>query len=140
MPTRVKPGYGKRYLERATQSRDSYLDGVRSPRRPWAKATRDAADAWKSGVIAAANDGRYAAGVTADAETRWEDHAVNVGADRFVQGVQLAEDRYTQGVQPYLDVIEKLDLPKRYAAGDSRNIERVRAVTEALHKKKTGKS
>lgn len=136
---RVKPGGAERWLSNASQARGSYLDGVRNPRRPWAEATKAARDTWKQGVMQAANEGRFEKGITTNAAEKWAENAVQLGGDRFVQGVQLAQTAYAEGVAPYLQEIERINLPTRYPAGDPRNIERVKAVSTALHNKKVGK-
>ena len=48
-------------------------------------------------------------------------------------------DEYAKGFAPYHDVIEKTELPPRYAKGDERNYERVKAIGQALHKAKLAK-
>ena len=136
---RVKPGGSKRWLDNASQARGSYLDGIANPRRPWAEATKNASETWKQGVLQAANDKRFEKGISNSAAQKWQENAQAVGGDRFVQGVQLAQSAYEEGVAPYLQEIERVQLPTRYPAGDPRNIERVKAISTALHNKKIGK-
>ena len=69
---------------------------------------------------------------------KWKSKAIQVGKQRFVQGVQGAEALYASGVAPFLSTIEATTLPPRFPKGDPRNLERVKAITIALRKKKTG--
>ena len=44
----------------------------------------------------------------------------------------MAEPKYAAGFAPYRDAIERVTLPPRYARRDPRNLERVKAVVNAL--------
>lgn len=115
-----------------------YQAGVQAPRRPWAASTIAAKSAYAEGVTKAIAAGRFEKGVTAAGDSRWQEGALTKGVQRWGPGVQLAESRYAEGYAPAHRVLSQLTLPPRYARRDPRNLERVRAVVEALSKLKGG--
>lgn len=135
---RVRPGGAQRWRTNAGAATEAYTTGVQNPRRDWAQATKDAEDTWAAGVADAAANKRFGKGVQKAGSDKWQQGATGLGASRFAQGVQAAQEKYANAVQPYLDVIEATTLPARYPKGDPRNLERVKAITVALRKKKTG--
>jgi len=135
---RVRPGGAQRWRNNAGAATEAYTTGVQNPRRDWAQATKEAEDNWATAVADAAANKRFGKGVQRAGSDKWLQGAQGLGASRFSQGVQASEDKYQAAVQPYLDVIEATTLPARYPKGDPRNIERVKAITTALRKKKTG--
>lgn len=122
----------------AAQRTEDYQMGVAAPRVPWAAAAKAAEDRYKAGVTEAANRGAFGKGVTAAGDARWQSKATAKGPTRFAEGVQLSGADYAAGVQPYLDAIAATTLPPRYPKGDPRNVERVRVMSAALRKRKTG--
>jgi len=120
------------------QRQQDYTLGVQNPRTPWAAASKAAEDRFKAGVAEAAQRGAYGKGVTAAGDQKWQQKSMAKGSSRFAEGVALSAPDYQAGVQPYLDVIAATQLPPRYAKGDPRNLERTKAITVALRKRKTG--
>ncbi len=113
-----------------------YAAGVANPKVDWEAATKAAAANYKTAVIAAANAGRFEKGVAKSGTAKWQARAIKVGPNRFAEGVADAGPAYQDGFDPYRNVIAGLTLPPRGPTGDPRNIDRVKMVAEALHKKK----
>ena len=113
-----------------------YEQGVRNPKRSWATATSAAEGSYKDAVVKAANEGRFGKGVKAAGDEAWSKGATEKGTQRWGPGVQIAEGNFSQGFAPYASVISALTLPPRYPKGDPRNIQRVAAMADALHKAK----
>lgn len=125
-----------KWVSRTQQAVPEYEDGVRNPRRDWQQATEAAAPVQAAAVQAAIRDGRYQKGVRKAGSGKWQSNTLAKGAQRFAQGVQAGESEYEKGVAPYLDVIEKTQLPPRGPKGDPNNINRVIAINKALHEAK----
>lgn len=115
-----------------------YTEGIQNPRRDWAAASAAAEDSYKNGVITAANAGRYGKGVRAAGTDKWRERSISKGPQRFSEGVQLGQADYQAGFEPFAAVIRATSLPPRFPKGDPRNIERVRVMAAALHKKRVG--
>lgn len=115
-----------------------YEAGVKDPKKDWATETKAAEGAYEEGVTKAMRDKRFGKGVSKAGTDKWKEGAVTKGVARFGPGVAVAAGKYEEGFKPYRDVIEKTVLPKRYAKGDPRNFERVKAMGMALHKAKVG--
>lgn len=113
-----------------------YARGVANPIRDWATETRAAEEAYKAAVIKAANEGRFGKGVAKAGTAKWQERATTVGPARFAEGVRDAGPAYAEGFGPFRDTIANLTLPPRGPTGDPRNIDRVKVIAEALHKKK----
>lgn len=120
------------------QRSEDYRQGVMNPRVSWSSATAAASDRYKAGIQEAIQQDRFAKGVKAAGDTRWQERAVNIGPQRFSEGVATSESRYEAGFAPYADVIAATTLPPRFAKGDPRNLDRVRVMSQALRKKKVG--
>lgn len=114
----------------------AYTDGVTSPRTPWAAAAAAADQARKDGLAAADSRNAFVNGVNAAGDAKWKRNATTLGPSRFASGVANAQADYQSGFAPYHAVISGVTLPPRGAKGSPSNIDRVRAITEALHQAK----
>jgi len=117
-----------------------YEAGVQQPRKDWARQTAAASDAWKSGVQAAIASNAFSKGVTRVGTAAWQEGAVQKGVPRWGPGVQVAESKYERGFAPFRDAIERVALPPRFARRDPRNLDRVKAVVDALVKAKAAQT
>jgi len=128
-----------KWSRRAGQASKDYSDGVKSPKKDWAQATADAADAQAAGIQAAIAAGSFEKGVAAAGTAKWARKAQTVGAQRYGPGVAAAKADYATGFAPFAQVIEGITLPPRGAKGDPRNYDNVRIIGEALHEAKVSK-
>lgn len=127
----IEQSSGK-WVRRATVAGPDYTAGIQSPRTPWMAATVAADPNYRSGVTAAANAGRYAAGARAAGDQKWQSKAIQKGPGRFAEGVALAENDWQAGFAPYHQAIAALSLPARGPRRSPQNLQRVSAVTTAL--------
>ena len=118
------------------QRQADYEAGVKSPLKSWASGAEKAKDSWAGGVQQAISDDRFAKGVRRAGDAKWSRKTVEVGVGRWGPGVRAAGQDFAEGFGPYQGVIAALTLPPRYAKGDPRNIDRVAAIADALHRKK----
>ncbi|MFQ5591971.1 MAG: hypothetical protein ACE5HE_12465 [Phycisphaerae bacterium] len=117
-----------------------YENGVREPRTDWKNATVAAKEAWKGGIEQAIRNGTFAKGVERAGTTKWQDGALTKGVTRWGPGVALGQDAYQTGFAPFRDAISRVVLPARFPRRDPRNLERVKAITDALAKVKSSQS
>lgn len=120
------------------QRSEDYKLGVQNPRTPWAASAGAASERYKTGVQESIARNGYQKGVQAAGDQKWQQKSLAKGPSRFAEGVAISAPEYQQAVQPYLDTIAATTLPARFAKGDPRNLERVRVLSQALRKKKTG--
>lgn len=118
------------------QRTQDYTNGVTNPGTDWAQATAGAESNYKDGVQKAITRNSFSKGVRAAGTQKWQEAAIRKGPARFAEGVSQAEDTYSTGFAPFQQVISSTTLPPRFPKGDTRNIERVRVMAEALRKKK----
>lgn len=113
-----------------------YEAGVRQPTKDWQKLTAAANEGWKAGIQAAVQQDRFIKGVNRAGTAKWQQGSIEKGLQRWGPGVQLGEDAYTRGFAPYREAIASVNLPARFARRDPRNLDRVKAVVEALKRVK----
>jgi len=111
---------------------EDYRAGVESPRKDWEAATAGAEDAYQAGVNQAIAEKRFGKGVRAAGTEKWQRNAIEKGTQRWGPGVAMAESAYASGFAPIRDAIERLTLPPRFARRDPRNLNRVKAVVDAV--------
>jgi len=116
----------------APTRQEDYLKGVTNPRIPWDAAAAAADSQYKAGVQAAISGNRFTAGIRAAGNAKWQRKAVELGPSRFATGTQAAAPDFEKGFGPFRQVIESTTLPPRRPKGDPANIERVRAMANAL--------
>lgn len=120
----------------SSQAGDSYRQGVTNPRRSWEEATAAADEARRAGLEAAEQRDAFRRGVQDAGNAKWSRRATTLGPARFRQGIQESESDFESGFMPYHETLSSLTLPPRGPKGSPENLERVRAVTEALHRRK----
>lgn len=123
----------EKWVRRASAATQDYQFGVQNPTVDWQQATVAAANAWQQGVQQAIQERRWENAVRATPTQKWQQAAVEKGAQRFAQGVQLARDEWARAWEPYRQVLEGLQLPPRGPRGDPNNIQRVQVVARQLH-------
>jgi len=120
------------------QRSEDYALGIKNPKRDWAQAAAAAKGSHAAAMVAAAANDAYAKGVNKAGTARWQDRAIRKGPGRFAEGVVVGAADYGTGFAPYADVIKATSIPPRFPRGDIRNLERVKVISQALRKKKTG--
>ncbi len=117
---------------------EDFEDGIRatSPDE-YEDPTIAAEPNYERGVQQAISRKAFSAGVEGSGQ-KWKEKSLNLGPARFADGTREATQAFAQGFAPFRDVIANLTLPPRGPTGDPKNIERVRAVDEALRKAKVG--
>lgn len=126
----------KKWARVTPQRTADYEEGVRNPRKDWARMTGNAQDAWKAGLQQAMTSGSFGKGVARAGTAGWQEGAVAKGIPRWGPGVAIAEERYQTAMGPYVEAIRRVTLPARFARRDPRNLERVKAINDALIKVK----
>ncbi len=109
-----------------------YQAGVEAPRRDWETATAGSEEAYQAGVTQAIAEKRFGKGVRAAGTEKWQRGSIEKGTQRWGPGVAMAEAAYAAGFGPIRDAIERVTLPPRFARRDPRNLNRVKAVVDAM--------
>lgn len=115
-----------------------FEDGVRNPMRDWATETLEAEARYEAGIKSSIARKAFGKGVKKAGTDKQKSKTIVKGIPRWSEGVRIAEDDMRVGMEPVVKVLEGLTLPPRFETGDPRNIERVKAIQQALHKLKTG--
>lgn len=138
MSIAIKPigDIARKFAEVTPLRADEYAAGIQNPGKDWETETKAAEANYKTAVTKAAQEGRFGRGVANAGTAKWQANALRFGPGRFAEGVREAGPAYQEGFGPFRDTIAGLTLPPRRPTGDPGNIERVRVIAEALHKKK----
>lgn len=112
--------------------------GVRAPKKSWKSGSQAANQAWESGVQKAVQQKAFSKGVGASTDENWQAKTISKGVPRWGQGIALAEGDFASGFEPYRNAIAGVQLPPRFARRDPRNLDRVKAIVDALVKVKEG--
>ena len=114
------------------QRTQDYQLGVQNPKRDWAEEASAAKGNWKAGVDVAANKDMFSKGVLKAGSSKWKKGALEKGPGRFAEGVMIAAPDYEKGFAPYREAIDRADIGPRFPRRDPRNLNRVKAVVDAL--------
>ncbi|MQY80509.1 MAG: hypothetical protein GH151_15210 [Bacteroidetes bacterium] len=115
-----------------------YEEGVRNPSKDWEKETAEAEGRYEAGIKLAMLRKAFGKGVRSVGTAKQKAASIIKGIPRWPEGVRGAEADMRAGMEPVVSVLESLTLPERFPTGDPRNIKRVEAIQQALHKMKTG--
>jgi len=123
-----------KWQRRASVAQPDYLAGIQNPRQPWDQAAAAAEGNYKAGVTAAANAGRFGAGIRRVGNQAWQDGATKKGSGRFVEGVNLGGAKFQDRINQVLTTIEGVQLPARGPKGSPQNYQRITPIGEALRR------
>jgi len=129
----------EKWNRRVSQAGPDYTAGVSDPGVDWEGPTKAAENNYGEAVTKAISEKRFGKGVANAGNEKWRRKTTTVGPARWNTGVAAAKDDYEKGMAPVLSAIGGVTLPPRYPAGDPRNLERVRAMNEAVHQATKGK-
>lgn len=135
-PVKSLDRISSKWVRQSSTAQPEYEAGVRNPRRDWAQATTQAEASYEKGVQTAIQEKRFSNGVKNAGTAKWQDAALSKGPSRWAEGIRLSSNAYQEGFAPYRTVLENLTLPARGPKGDPANLQRVAAVTQALHNEK----
>jgi len=102
----------------------------------WEANTIAAEATYKSAVTAPDIAKRFSGGVKRVKAAKFERKVREVGVGRFGPGITAAREDYSTGLEPYLAELARIDVPARKPRGDPANLDRVRVIFDALHKKR----
>lgn len=123
----------QKWVTNAGNAVNAYKAGIQSPKQSQSGAAIAAAPTWQQAVASPAAASAFTAGLRNAGDTAWQNGALNKGAARYPQGVQLAQGKWQTNTQPYLQTIAGLNLPAKGVRGAAQNYQRVQAVGQALH-------
>ena len=125
-----------KFAKRAQAAAPEYTAGVSNPRKDQSAEAIAAAPAYIQGVQEAIARGGFEKGLRKAGTAKWQEKSKTLGAQRYPQGVAGAKGDWQTGFGPYASTLSALALPTKGSRGSSGNLERVRAVADALHNKR----
>jgi len=122
-----------------TPARAPYYEaGIKDPARDWKTAAVEGQPAYEDAMrdpqVLALRQKR----IEAVGSEKWSRKSIAVGPQRYREGVPKAKEDFSAGFAPFHSVISAVSLPEKGARGDPKNYERVKAIGDALHKKRMG--
>ncbi|MBA7707574.1 hypothetical protein ES703_116449 [subsurface metagenome] len=138
MIVKTAAAIAKKWARVTPERTQDYEDGVKNPAKDWEKETIAAESRYEAGIKDAMARKAFGKGVKQVGTAKQQSKSILKGIPRWPEGVRGAQDDMQKGMEPVVKVLEGLTLPERYPTGDPRNIKRVEAIQQALHKMKTG--
>ena len=125
----------KRFVKYAPQREERFEEGVRNPGEDWERNTKAAEGNYEEGVKKGITRKAFGKGVTKCGTAKQQAKTI-MNLTRWREGIENAESTMAEAMGPVVAVLEGVKLPPAYPKGDSRNLERVKAITTALRKAK----
>lgn len=113
-----------------------YEAGIAAPSRDWATEAVKGQTAYEAAMRDPKVLALRATRIKAVGSEKWSRKATAVGPSRFREGIPAAEADFKTGFGPFHGVISAVTLPPKGARGDPKNYARVKAIGDALHKKR----
>jgi len=125
-----------KWVEEAPRRSTYYEKYTPAAAEDWLNGAVGAADTYKSAVQAADIGKRFVGGIKRVGAEKFRRKVTDVGVARYGPGITAAKDDYNTGIAPYLEELARIDVPERKPRGDPANLERVKRIFDALHKKR----
>lgn len=84
----------EKYQRGVSGAGGDYAAGIQNPSRPWAQATAQGAARYQAGVQQAIQERRFEAGVQKAGDAKWQNGALNKGANRYQAAAAEAAQAY----------------------------------------------
>lgn len=115
-----------------------YEEGIKDPSKDWKTAAVDGQGAYEAAMRDPQVLKLRKTKIEAVGSEKWQRKSIAVGPSRYREGVPAAEADYNAGFAPFHSVLSAVTLPEKGARGDPKNYARVKAIGDALHKKRMG--
>ena len=122
----------EKYVARASVAQPEYTRGISDAGNAWETNATAANASYVTAVTAAANAGRFAAGIREAGNAKWQRRSLEKGPGRFVEGVNLGQGDYSTQIQKVLTTIQGITLPPRGPKGSPQNFQRIQPIGNAL--------
>lgn len=86
----------EKYQRGVAGAGQDYAAGVQNPSRSWSQATQQGAARWRAGIQQAIQNKTFERGVQAAGDGKWQQAAVNKGAQRYQAAAGEAAASYSQ--------------------------------------------
>jgi len=117
-----------------------YEEGIKAPGKDWSTEAAKGQIAYEAAMRDPNVLAQRAKQIKVVGTEKWSRKSQAVGPSRFREGVPAAADDFGKGFSPFHATIASLALPEKGARGDPKNYARVKAIGDALHKKRMGAS
>jgi len=131
-PVKALDRIARKWIERASVAGPEYELGVSAPKVPWDAATAAAAAIYASETTRAISEGRFASGVRAAGNAKWQNRARALGPGRFAEGVRVAEPEFRQRFGAIRSAIEGITLGAKGPKGSPAQVARFSAMRDGL--------
>lgn len=125
-----------KFVKNGAAAGEDYAAGVRGAGQRWQAGAAAGEGNYAQGVQEAITRKAFSSGVNKAGGAHYEDRAVNVGAQRFPQGIRAAQQAWADGTAPFIQAIAGANLPPRGPKGDPRNQQRSQMMADILRKRK----
>lgn len=126
----------QKYKTRAGAAQADYKAGVETAGADWEAGARAGEPNYVAGVQESIAKGRYGKGIASAGAAKYVKNAVDLGVQRYPQGINQGVDAWARGVQPAFDKLKSLQLPPPGPKRSPQNQQRANMVALELGKLK----
>lgn len=131
-PIKDRADIGQNWTDGVSGASGRLERGIRNPKRDWRQNTLAAAERHKAAVILAANEGRFAKGVSKVTQADYIATTARKAVERWPSGVAGAIDKYLTGFDPYIRALAAQTLPPRGPRRSQANLDRMIANVKTM--------
>lgn len=132
------PDLATKYRTRAGAAQGDYQAGVQNAGADWEAGARAGEGNYEAGVQEAIGRKRYGRGVAAAGAAKYVKNAIDLGVQRYPQGVNQGTDAWARNFAPVAEKIKSLNLPPKGPKRSPQNQQRAAMVALELGKMKDG--
>ena len=126
----------KKWADVTAQKSGCYAAEAPNAGAKWEERTSQAGGTYKLGVSVAGIEQRFVGGVKRAGAAKFARKVKDVGVGRYAPGVAAAQTDMASGIDPFVGVLEGLEIPDRGPRGSPGNYAIVQKVGDTLHKKR----
>ena len=124
----------KRWADSISFVPTRYAEGVNSA-KPWQSAALAAEGRYQAALQESFSRNARSAGISRTNDSEWKQRAINKGSRNIQTGMNEGKAKQASAIAKVISVIRGVSLPER-TLDPNANIERVRAIANALHAQK----
>lgn len=128
----------KKFIRVTPDRVEDYEQGVRNPRKDWAKNAVDSEDNYRAALQESFKRNARVKGIEKVGSSGQIQATLEKGVPIWPERVRQSETAMREGMEPVVRAIESVKLRPKYPKGDPRNYEIVKDIGTAIHKMKTG--
>lgn len=128
----------QKYANRSASASGDYVDGAKKTSKDQSARAIASKEIYKQSLQESFTSDRYAKGLQKAGTQKWKEGVERKGQSRYAEGVSAGVNDYVTESSQYDSARSAADNMPRGLKGSAQNLNRVKAVVDALRAKKVG--